>query len=137
MIPAAQIAALIALGFVVVTPEYCLSPQVSAYAGAIADAKACLAWAQDALPALLASAGVAADGGRDDRAAPGRDGGGAAAGGDPGLLRAEAVRARVLDTAAGGLCASAEAAAGVLGQGFLRGRCRYARRRCLWTASRT
>ncbi len=50
MIPAAQIAALIALGFVVVTPEYCLSPQVSAYAGAIADAKACLAWAQDAPP---------------------------------------------------------------------------------------
>ena len=53
MIPRNQIANLVARGFVVVTPEYRLSPQVSLYDGPIQDAKDVLRWCQDALPGLL------------------------------------------------------------------------------------
>ena len=42
-----------ARGFVVVTPEYRLCPQVSLYDGPIQDAKDSLKWCQEELPALL------------------------------------------------------------------------------------
>ncbi|KAH7371999.1 alpha beta-hydrolase [Pyrenochaeta sp. MPI-SDFR-AT-0127] len=53
IIPRNQIASLVARGFVVVTPEYRLCPQVSLYDGPIQDAKDALRWCQVELPALL------------------------------------------------------------------------------------
>ncbi|KAJ4369617.1 hypothetical protein N0V83_005379 [Neocucurbitaria cava] len=55
MIPKNQIANLVARGFVVVTPEYRLCPQVSLSDGPIRDAKEVYQWTQSALPALLLS----------------------------------------------------------------------------------
>jgi acetyl esterase/lipase len=53
MIPQTQIDYLVSHGFVVVTPEYRLCPQVSVYDGPIQDAKDVLAWCQSTLPTLL------------------------------------------------------------------------------------
>jgi acetyl esterase/lipase len=53
MIPKTQIAALVEKGFIVVTPEYRLCPQVSLYDGPVQDAKDVLAWCQEKLPTLL------------------------------------------------------------------------------------
>lgn len=58
MIPQSQIRALVNMGFVVVTPEYRLCPQVNLYEGPIQDAKDCLVWAQERLPALLEEYGA-------------------------------------------------------------------------------
>ena len=63
IIPKTQIINLITKGFVVVTPEYRLCPQVAAYEGPVQDAKDLLAWCQEKLPSLLKeAAGVRADG---------------------------------------------------------------------------
>ncbi|CAO2648250.1 Nn.00g075170.m01.CDS01 [Neocucurbitaria sp. VM-36] len=51
--PKNQIANLVSRGFVVVTPEYRLCPQVSLYDGPIQDAKDVYHWTQTSLPALL------------------------------------------------------------------------------------
>jgi acetyl esterase/lipase len=65
MVPRNQIINLISRGFVVVTPEYRLSPQVSLYDGPIQDAKDVLAWSQEKLPGLLKEAtGIEVDGQR-------------------------------------------------------------------------
>lgn len=62
MIPRAQIDALLDLGFVVITPEYRLCPQVSVREGPITDVRECLAWTRSSLPSLLqADAGVTID----------------------------------------------------------------------------
>ena len=53
LIPKSQISTLVRLGFVVVLPEYRLSPQVSIWDGAFADAKDCLVWTRQTLPGLL------------------------------------------------------------------------------------
>jgi acetyl esterase/lipase len=53
MIPKSQIGYLVGKGFVVVTPEYRLCPQVSLYDGPIQDAKDVYRWCQEDLPALL------------------------------------------------------------------------------------
>jgi acetyl esterase/lipase len=53
LIPKGQISYLVSRGFVVVTPEYRLCPQVSLFAGPVQDAGEVLKWCQSALPALL------------------------------------------------------------------------------------
>jgi acetyl esterase/lipase len=62
MIPKTQIAYLVEHGFVVVTPEYRLCPQVSLYDGPVQDAKDVLKWCQEELPALLKERDVHVDG---------------------------------------------------------------------------
>lgn len=66
MIPKTQIDYLVARGFVVVTPEYRLCPQVSLYEGPIQDAKDVFRWCQEQLPAELKqrTEGVAVDASR-------------------------------------------------------------------------
>jgi acetyl esterase/lipase len=65
MIPEGQIANLVGRGFVVVTPEYRLCPQVSLYEGPIQDAKDVYEWCQEELPGLLKEAkGVEVDASR-------------------------------------------------------------------------
>ncbi|KAF1944903.1 alpha beta-hydrolase [Clathrospora elynae] len=65
MVPRSQTAHLVARGFVLVTPEYRLCPQVSLYDGPIQDAKDVLKWCQEELPALLKKAkGVEVDSSR-------------------------------------------------------------------------
>ena len=65
MIAKNQIINLLRMGFVVVTPEYRLCPQVSMYDGPMQDAKGVYAWCQDKLPTLLKDAtGIEADGQR-------------------------------------------------------------------------
>jgi hypothetical protein len=60
-----QIANLVGRGFVVVTPEYRLCPQVSLYEGPIQDAKDVYRWCQEELPRLLKeSRGVEVDASR-------------------------------------------------------------------------
>lgn len=61
MIPASQIKVLVDMGFVVVTPEYRLCPQVSLYDGPIEDTKDCFLWAKQELPGLLGKEGVSVD----------------------------------------------------------------------------
>lgn len=61
MIPASQIKVLVDMGFVVVTPEYRLCPQVSLYDGPIEDTKDCFLWAKQELPGLLEKEGVSVD----------------------------------------------------------------------------
>ena len=62
MIPRNQISRLTQWGFVVVTPEYRLCPQVSLYDGPMQDAKDVYLWCQAQLPSLLREAtGVEAD----------------------------------------------------------------------------
>jgi len=64
MIPKSQINSLVNKGFVVVTPEYRLCPQVSLYEGPIQDAKESLKWCQEELPKLMREKGVEVDGKR-------------------------------------------------------------------------
>jgi acetyl esterase/lipase len=65
MIPERQVANLVGRGFVVVTPEYRLCPQVSLYEGPIQDAKDVYRWCQEELPGLLKEAkGVEVDASR-------------------------------------------------------------------------
>ena len=64
MIPKSQIASLVNKGFVVVTPEYRLCPQVSLYDGPIQDAKDVLKWCQEDLPKLMSEKGIEVDGKR-------------------------------------------------------------------------
>jgi acetyl esterase/lipase len=56
-----QITYLVERGFVVVTPEYRLCPQVSLYDGPIQDAKDALKWCQTYLPALMEHKDVKVD----------------------------------------------------------------------------
>lgn len=67
MISQSQIRALANMGFVVVTPEYRLCPQVSLYEGPIQDAKDCLVWVQEKLPALLEEDGAEAEDGNEGK----------------------------------------------------------------------
>jgi acetyl esterase/lipase len=53
MLPMVQIEYLANAGFVVVSADYRLCPQVSLYEGPIQDAKDVYAWCKDSLPALL------------------------------------------------------------------------------------
>ena len=59
MIPRHHISDLEAAGFVVVTADYSLCPQVSLYDGAHRDAKDAYRWCKETLPGLLAKEGVA------------------------------------------------------------------------------
>jgi acetyl esterase/lipase len=61
MIPKSQIESLVNKGFLVVTPEYRLCPQVSLYEGPIQDAKDALKWCQEELPKLMSEKGVEVD----------------------------------------------------------------------------
>lgn len=61
LIPRNQVADLVARGFVVVTPEYRLCPQVSLYDGPIQDAKDVFKWCQHKLPDLLKDVNVQVD----------------------------------------------------------------------------
>ncbi|KAH8706952.1 alpha beta-hydrolase [Phaeosphaeriaceae sp. PMI808] len=62
MIPRCEIDYLVERGFVVITPEYRLCPQVTLYDGPVQDAKDVFAWCQTDLPQLLSSKGVEVDG---------------------------------------------------------------------------
>jgi hypothetical protein len=62
MIPKKQIDFLVQKGFVVVTPEYRLCPQVSLYDGPIQDAKDVLVWCQKDLPALMSEKNIPVNG---------------------------------------------------------------------------
>lgn len=62
MIPKTQIAYLVEHGFVVVTPEYRLCPQVSLEDGPIQDAKDVLKWCQEDLATLMKEKDVHVDG---------------------------------------------------------------------------
>lgn len=53
LIPAAEVSALVEMGFVVILPEYQLCPQVSLHDGPVTDARDCYAWARTTLPGLL------------------------------------------------------------------------------------
>lgn len=64
LIPRNQIAGLVARGFVVVTPEYRLCPQLSLYDGPIQDAKDVYKWCQQSLAKLMKSVDVHVDSSR-------------------------------------------------------------------------
>jgi hypothetical protein len=62
VVPAPHITHLASKNFLVVIPNYRVSPQVSAWDGAFADTASCLAWCQQTLPSQLSqSHGVHVD----------------------------------------------------------------------------
>jgi acetyl esterase/lipase len=58
MIPQTQIAFLVNKGFVVVTPEYRLCPQVNLYEGPVQDAKDVYHWCREDLGTMLNKEGL-------------------------------------------------------------------------------
>ncbi len=71
MISQQHIADLLELGFVVVSTDYSLCPQVSLYEGPEQDAKDVYKWTKDKLPGLLAEEGVTVETGRNKTVAIG------------------------------------------------------------------